>query len=245
FTKTSGSGNTATFTAISSGACWVGIKVGNVDIVKYNVWVGEPAIPYIISTERTHYNGTYTFTATGTTSGNPINCQWRIYTSIYGSLPLYMFTSPFPEGSYTFTNAPPVSASSPDVYYVSVVVNTSCGYSRESDMQRFTVQKGPLEIPIYYSAAYPNPAGNELIIDKIENSEALLTNTVKSVKEKSSEVTVLLYSHSTTKLVYNKTYPSSAKQIKIDTSTLPNGTYYLNIIENGEKIKQQTIIINH
>jgi hypothetical protein len=26
---------------------------------------------------------------------------------------------------------------------------------------------------------------------------------------------------------------------------LPNGVYYLNIIENGETIKQQTIIVNH
>jgi hypothetical protein len=100
-------------------------------------------------------------------------------------------------------------------------------------------------MPIYYSAAYPNPAGNELIIDKIENDEALATNSTKSLNAKSSEITVLLYSHSITKLVYNKKYPSSAKQIKIDTSTLPNGAYYLNIIENGEAIKQQTIIVNH
>ncbi|MDR1985115.1 MAG: S8 family peptidase [Prevotellaceae bacterium] len=98
-----------------------------------------------------------------------------------------------------------------------------------------------------WSAAYPNPAGNELIIDKIENgnNDKLSTNTTKSAKEKSSEIAVLLYSHATTKLAYSKTYSSSAKQIKIDTSTLPNGIYYLNIIENGEKIKQQTIIVNH
>ncbi|MDR1983545.1 MAG: S8 family serine peptidase [Prevotellaceae bacterium] len=97
----------------------------------------------------------------------------------------------------------------------------------------------------YYSAAYPNPASNELIIDKIENNETLTTNTTKSVKEKSSEITVLLYSHATTKLAYSKAYSSSAKQIKIDTSTLPNGIYYLNIVENGETTKQQTIVVNH
>ncbi|MDR1198604.1 MAG: T9SS type A sorting domain-containing protein, partial [Prevotellaceae bacterium] len=62
---------------------------------------------------------------------------------------------------------------------------------------------------------------------------------------KTSEIRVLLYSHSTTQLVYNKTYSSAEKQIKIDTSKLPNGIYHLNIIENGEKIKEQTIIINH
>jgi hypothetical protein len=37
----------------------------------------------------------------------------------------------------------------------------------------------------------------------------------------------------------------SAEQIRINTSQLPNGVYYLNMIANGEKIKQQTIIINH
>ncbi|MDR3286743.1 MAG: T9SS type A sorting domain-containing protein [Prevotellaceae bacterium] len=97
-----------------------------------------------------------------------------------------------------------------------------------------------------YSAAYPNPANNELIIDKIEenNTETIATN-IQTTKTKQSEITVLLYSNSTTKLVYSKNYPSSAKQIKIDTSKLPNGVYYLNIIENGETIKQQTIIVNH
>ncbi|MDR1983320.1 MAG: trypsin-like peptidase domain-containing protein [Prevotellaceae bacterium] len=96
-----------------------------------------------------------------------------------------------------------------------------------------------------WSAAYPNPASNELIIDKIESDEALVTTSTKSVNVKSSETTILLYSHATTKLAYKKTYPSSAKQIKIDTSTLPNGVYYLNIIENGETTKQQTIVVNH
>ncbi|MDR3287337.1 MAG: zinc-dependent metalloprotease [Prevotellaceae bacterium] len=100
-----------------------------------------------------------------------------------------------------------------------------------------------------YSAAYPNPASDELIIDKIEetNTESTTNNILQttSTKTKQSEITVLLYSNSTTKLVYSKNYPSSEKQIKIDTSKLPNGVYYLNIIENGETVKQQTIIVNH
>jgi hypothetical protein len=98
----------------------------------------------------------------------------------------------------------------------------------------------------YYSAAYPNPAGNELIIDRIEESNSTETaiNT-QSAKGKLSEITVLLYSHSTAKIVYEKTYSSSEKQIRIDTSKLPNGVYYLNIISNGEKVKEQTIIVNH
>jgi hypothetical protein len=97
-----------------------------------------------------------------------------------------------------------------------------------------------------WSAAYPNPSSNELIINKEEENNNELSTTAKSkIADKSSETTILLYSHGTTKLAYSKTYPASTKQIKIDTSKLPNGVYYLNIVENGEKVKQQTIIVNH
>ena len=88
---------------------------------------------------------------------------------------------------------------------------------------------------------YPNPANDELIIDKIEDGNDDNINIGKS----KTTIKVLLYSHSTTKLVFSQDYPSSTQQIKIDTSKLPNGVYYLNIIENGEKVKQQTIIVNH
>jgi hypothetical protein len=100
-----------------------------------------------------------------------------------------------------------------------------------------------------YSAAYPNPAGNELIIDRETNDDDITANTLdnkQSTKAKdNATVKVLLYSHSTTQLVYTKDFPASAQQIRIDTSKLPNGIYYLNIIANSEKIKQQTIIVNH
>ncbi|MDR3287342.1 MAG: hypothetical protein LBT27_07860 [Prevotellaceae bacterium] len=117
------------------------------------------------------------------------------------------------------------------------------GWSPDYVMQLLTVNNST------YSAAYSNPASDELYIDKIEetNTESATNNIQQTAttKTKQSEITILLYSNSTTKLVYSKNYPSSAKQIKIDTSKLPNGVYYLNIIENGETIKQQTIIVNH
>jgi hypothetical protein len=94
-----------------------------------------------------------------------------------------------------------------------------------------------------WSAAYPNPSSNELIIDKTVGNFEL--STAIRDENNSPETTVLLYSHATTKLAYTKTYPSSTKQIKIDTSKLPNGVYYLNIVEKGETVKQQTIIVDH
>ncbi|MDR2292738.1 MAG: trypsin-like peptidase domain-containing protein [Prevotellaceae bacterium] len=100
-----------------------------------------------------------------------------------------------------------------------------------------------------YSAAYPNPASNELIIDRETNNNEITVNTTDNKQniqaKNSATVKVLLYSHSTTQLVYSKYFPASEQQIKIDTSKLPNGIYYLNIIANNEKIKEQTIIVNH
>ncbi|MDR1197754.1 MAG: matrixin family metalloprotease [Prevotellaceae bacterium] len=238
------SGNSKTFTALGSGQSSVSIRVGNTVVATYNIWLGEPTIPYVYSTERTHYNGTYTFTATHTGTNTPSGCVWRITGPLLSS-PV-QFTSSFPQGSYAFTNAPDGIHEPALTHYVTVVLNTSCGHSRESLAQQFKVQKGPLEMPIVYSAAYPNPASSELIIDRIEENgtEKTAINT-QSAKGKTSEIRVLLYSHSTTQLVYNKTYSSAEKQIKIDTSKLPNGIYHLNIIENGEKIKEQTIIVSH
>ena len=92
--------------------------------------------------------------------------------------------------------------------------------------------------------AYPNPASTELTIDKIENANISLA-TSNEEQSKAKAIKVMLYSHSTARLIYSQNYTSSTQQIKIDTSKLPNGTYYLNIIENGEKVKEQTIIVSH
>jgi hypothetical protein len=125
--------------------------------------------------------------------------------------------------------------------YITVYFTDACGGNS-------TIYKDfSFECSNTYSAAYPNPASNELIIDKIEEESSMETAAIsaQSARGKTSEIRVLLYGNSTAQLVYNKTYSSSEKQIKIDTSKLPNGIYHLNIIENGEKIKEQTIIIQH
>ncbi|MDR2126262.1 MAG: T9SS type A sorting domain-containing protein, partial [Prevotellaceae bacterium] len=119
-------------------------------------------------------------------------------------------------------------------YTVQMRWKGTCGYSQ------YTTKT--IRIPensfYSYSAAYPNPAGNELIIDREETDN-------ETQQANNATVKVLLYSHSTTKLAYSKDFPASAQQIKIDTSQLPDGIYYLNIISNNEKIKEQTIIVKH
>jgi hypothetical protein len=164
---------------------------------------------------------------------------------VSGLLSSIEFSSSFPESSYTFSNV----STTPTTCYAKVALNTSCGRTRESLPYQFNVERGNIQPGIglsSYSSAYPNPASSELIIDRIEENGAETTaiNT-QNEKVRTSEIRVLLYSHSTTQLVYNKAHSSSEKQIKIDTSKLPNGIYHLNIIENGEKIKEQTIIVNH
>jgi hypothetical protein len=238
FTKTSESGNTATFSASSNGNGYVSVLVGNV-IISYNVFVGTLAGnitgPYDLSCNcmiTINQPGDYRFIATGISalvSSN--NIMWEL-------------TPPSPEFTYLYSGTNPViNFSESGNYTLRMRWLGTCGYS-DYAVKNIVV---PNNIPYSYSAAYPNPAGNELIIDKIEEDNSMETAAIntQSIKGKTSEIRVLLYSHSTAQLVYNKTYSSSEKQIKIDTSKLPNGIYHLNIIENGEKIKEQTVVIQH
>ncbi|MDR2125488.1 MAG: T9SS type A sorting domain-containing protein [Prevotellaceae bacterium] len=239
------SGNSKTFKAIGSGLSCVRILVDNKDVAQYNIWLGEPEVPVITDIWRTASSGTnvtYAFLASNLTgsSRTPYSCEWRA-----SGLHSAEFTSDFPEGSYTFT----IGSTSSEIYYATVALTTSCGRTKESLPYQFEVRRGPA-IPYIglhsYSAAYPNPAGNELIIDREETDNAIQTqNSEQNVQANNATVKVLLYSHSTTKLTYSKDFPASAQQIKIDTSQLPDGIYYLNIISNNEKIKEQTVIVNH
>ncbi|MDR1197759.1 MAG: M12 family metallo-peptidase, partial [Prevotellaceae bacterium] len=216
------SGNSKTFTALGSGQSSVSIHVGNTVVATYNIWLGEPAIPEITDIRHTTTNGssaTYSFLAGNLTSGHtPYSSEWKVS----GLLSSIEFSSSFPEGSYTFTNV----STTPTTCYAKVSLNTSCGRTKESLPYQFNVERGNLQPGIglsSYSAAYPNPTSSELTIDRIEENGTETTASLQSAKIKTSEIRVLLYSHSTTQLVYNKTYSSAEKQIKIDTSKLPNG----------------------
>ena len=116
------------------------------------------------------------------------------------------------------------------------IANVTTGRGGSDSIPEETVNKPCLHDYI----VYPNPVSTELIIDKIED----LDNDCEPSKSKSA-IKVLLYSHSTTKLVFSQDYPLSTNQIKIDTSKLPNGIYYLNIIENNKTVKAQIIIVKH
>jgi hypothetical protein len=239
-TLVSTSGNTATFSASSNGTGWVAIKVGNVELVRKSVQIGTPAGyisgPYDLSCNcqvTANQTGNYRFSAINLTESVLSNdIEWQVAT---------------PDGFFTYLYVganPVISFSEVGNYTVKMKWKGTCGYSPYAT-KNVNIQYGSGYYP--YSAAYPNPASNELIIDRIEEDSSAETAAIiaQSAKGKTSEIRVLLYGNSTAQLVYNKTYSSSEKQIKIDISKLPNGIYHLNIIENGEKIKEQTIIVNH
>lgn len=101
----------------------------------------------------------------------------------------------------------------------------------------------------YWSSAYPNPVNSELVIDKDEKNRSISKTKALQrtdiVPDNPSVTKVLLYTSNPSQLVYSKTYTDVVNQIRIDTSRLPSGTYYLNIFENNNKVKVQTIIVKH
>jgi len=120
------------------------------------------------------------------------------------------------------------------------VANVKIGRGGSESQDSIPEEQIPNNPCVHQYVVYPNPTSTELTIDKIEDPN----NNCEPTKSKSA-IKVLLYSHSTTKLVFSQNYPSSTQQIKIDTSKLSNGIYYLNIIENGENVKAQIIIVSH
>lgn len=84
---------------------------------------------------------------------------------------------------------------------------------------------------VYHSA--PNPVTSTLSISrKGENGEVL---------SPSADAMALLYSNFA--LVRSVALANSTTQMNV--SDLPNGTYYLNIVENGEVVDRQIVIIQH
>jgi hypothetical protein len=91
--------------------------------------------------------------------------------------------------------------------------------------------------------AYPNPVGDELVVERNEEYERGIPASAGMTKE--SAVTVQLFSKDQTTLVYSKTEPADVKQIRINTSKLKDGIYFLNIVEGKEKTAKQLVVVKH
>ncbi len=90
---------------------------------------------------------------------------------------------------------------------------------------------------------YPNPAKESLTIDFDSNKENNKNEDQK--QENLGEVKIELY-NSYQKLVFETTFKEEQKdrKLKIDTNKLPNGVYYLKIINNKEVYTERIVIEN-
>jgi len=103
--------------------------------------------------------------------------------------------------------------------------NTSCPSGGMTAMQSFT--------------AFPNPTNNELMVTEVEEQENASSSTGRA--ETLHNYEVYLIDQKGEKLISVK---SRNKEVKLNTSNIPNGIYFLHIIK-GNKIEKKQIIINH
>lgn len=96
-------------------------------------------------------------------------------------------------------------------------------------------------IPLPRTSTYqvaPNPVNNILTI---RNNDALESGMRTSFAVET--LTIILYNdYGIMKTLH---VDSSQDDIQMDTSTVPNGMYYLNVMKNGEVIDRQIVIVKH
>ncbi|MDR2653647.1 MAG: S8 family serine peptidase [Prevotellaceae bacterium] len=236
--------NSITVQKISSNTTVVRYATVSINNKTKNILIGSPKVTSIDG-PGVAGGGLYYFSPNPFYPAATYSASWLIYATDGSGTANFTITQ-------NINNYLGVRFTKPGTYMILCAYSNACATSSEMPVYKtLTVTQNDLmsmsSSSSLWSSAYPNPASNELIIDKTEEENGIEISALNTltVKAKTSEMRVLLYSHSTAKAVYNKTYQSSEKQIRIDVSKLTNGVYYLNIIENGEKIKEQTIIVNH
>jgi hypothetical protein len=104
---------------------------------------------------------------------------------------------------------------------------------------------GTVSIYTYYDvvssfsaiASYPNPANTELIVERKESSDA--ASNRNRVQEK--PLNISLYNNKGE----NVSKGSGTSQVRLNTSTLPNGTYFLHYKDEKGKLVRKQVIIQH
>ena len=91
---------------------------------------------------------------------------------------------------------------------------------------------------IGFFSTYPNPASNTLTVERIQQSREITER--KTVL--ASNITVQLYNQSH-QLV--RELSANNERLSLDVSNLPDGAYFLNILENGKVVEQQTVVVKH
>ena len=91
----------------------------------------------------------------------------------------------------------------------------------------------PVSISAY--AVSPTPAGSVVTIEKVTDAEVMAYSATE----------VLLCNLYNDSGIVRSVSGDTGSSVQMDVNDLPDGNYYLEVIENGEKVHHQVIIITH
>lgn len=119
--------------------------------------------------------------------------------------------------------------------YIYADVRNTCGSTENSVF---------FEVEDRFVMYGPNPADEEIVIslDSTESLQSYSTN--KENVDSNEEITTIILYDQNSNIIFNDKLSDKKKEVKWNTSSLKNGTYFLQINKKNKKIKKQ-IIIEH
>jgi hypothetical protein len=216
----SGSGSTVTVTPIGSGAGWVSINSGGVELARKNVSI-TGTYPTPTSTS-VNVSGSYQYV-----SIDPPNYNYNYYFYVDSDFPYcYLMAD--------YGNCVTASVMQPGNYTVTAHAINNCG---ETHIPSYTVT-----ISATRSASnsgflvYPNPVKDILTVD-------IDPSVYVSAGRAAPDYDVRLYDGRGSLLRQEKT---KGGKLQLDVSNLPNATYYLHIYEGtNSKPEMMQILVRH
>ncbi|RAJ08706.1 putative secreted protein (Por secretion system target) [Chitinophaga skermanii] len=220
-------GNPAVVSVSTKGYGQVSVSIngGQYTLSKY-VTMGTTAI---VSASQQYCAGSYTqwyLQATPVGSSAVSNISWQPDPSSSGT---YNFYSPNSLNTYaTVANGGG---------YVNVKFTDACGYpSLYSGTLIYTIC--PSGMRMANITAYPNPANTQLNIEDLGTTDP--ASTAKTTSAKQVDFEAKLYDGKGFLLRTAST--KGDKRVSFNVSSLPDGTYYLHIFQNGERSERQVIV---
>lgn len=127
-------------------------------------------------------------------------------------------------------------------YVYRVAVTDNCGTSNQAGIY-YTYTAGCNTANRLNT--YPNPANTQLTVSYVPSGLNVNDNSIAETNEMSEakQFEIVLYDDKGKKVSQQKNVAIN-KDITIDTQNIPNGTYFLHILDGKEKIEKQ-IIIQH
>jgi hypothetical protein len=227
------SGSSKIFTAKSgianTGSGWVSVKLGPVEMARYEVSVGTPVVT--ISGNTNVPNGQYAiYTANTPTYSNPTNYQWilnpQLNNNLYGATSHVLDIAFYTAGNYQLVCR----------------ATNSCGQGEYTT----------IGLTVYdvrtYSLVSPNPVSDVLTVsfnpERVAQAKASLQSTggVDTAMD-AFLLNIKLYNNSG---VMQRQATSTGQEVKLDVSSLPNGIYILHVHDGViDKPEVHKIMVNH